>query len=140
MLEDNRDFEQGGEKPVEPDEDQPICSAQPKPRWCRPLQDTKLLAEKCRFGFASRARSEQSDEQSAGQLQEVDHPEARIAHRGICASSDAIFDSHRQRQKRGRLAPFLGQCSGPGGVSFVSWPTASVMRRHTAAPWISELR
>jgi hypothetical protein len=33
-------------------------------------------------------------EQSAEQLQEVDHPEARIAHRGICASPDAIFGSH----------------------------------------------
>jgi hypothetical protein len=28
-------------------------------------------------------------------LQEIDHPEARIAHRGICASPDAIFGSHR---------------------------------------------
>jgi len=40
-------------------------------------------------------RSEHSDEQSAEQLQEVDHPEKRIAHRGICASPDAIFGSHR---------------------------------------------
>jgi hypothetical protein len=54
----------------------------------------KLLAEKCHLGFASRTRSEQSDEQSAEQLQEVDHPETRIAHCGICASPDAIFGSH----------------------------------------------
>jgi hypothetical protein len=40
-------------------------------------------------------RSEQSDEQSAEQLQEVKHPEARITHRGICASPDTIFGSHR---------------------------------------------
>src|SRR5438105_9208261 len=73
-LEDNRGFEQGGEKPIEPDEDQAICSAQPEPRWRRPLQDNKLLAEKCHLGFASRMRSEHSDEQSAEQLQEVDHP------------------------------------------------------------------
>jgi hypothetical protein len=53
------------------------------------------MPEKCHLGFASRMRSEQSDEQSAEQLQEVDHPEARIAHRGICASPDAIFGSHR---------------------------------------------
>ena len=52
------------------------------------------MPEKCRLGFASRMRSEHSDEQSAEQLQEVDHPEARIAHRGICASPDAIFGSH----------------------------------------------
>jgi hypothetical protein len=45
-------------------------------------------------------RSEQSDEQSAEQLQEVKHPKARIAHRGICAIPDTIFGSHR-----GRLAP-----------------------------------
>jgi len=47
-------------------------------------------------------RSEQSDEQSAEQLQEVDHPEARIAHRGICASPDAILGSHRIRRLRRR--------------------------------------
>jgi hypothetical protein len=41
-------------------------------------------------------RSEESDEQSAEQLQEVNHPEARIAHHGICASPDTIFGSHRQ--------------------------------------------
>jgi hypothetical protein len=33
--------------------------------------------------------------QSAEQLQEIDYPEARIAHHGICASPDAIFGSHR---------------------------------------------
>src|SRR5271154_7754 len=52
-------------------------------------------AEKCHLGFASRTRSVQSDEESAEQLQEVDHPEARIAHRGICASPDTIFGSHK---------------------------------------------
>src|SRR5271155_3737965 len=39
-LEDNRGFEQGGEQPIEPDEDQAICSAQPEPRRRGPLQDT----------------------------------------------------------------------------------------------------
>src|SRR6516164_4203424 len=58
------------------------------------FQDHKLLAEKNRFGLTSRMRSEQSDEQSAEQLQEVKHPKARIAHRGICASPDTIFGSH----------------------------------------------
>ena len=48
------------------------------------LQHNKLLAEKCHLGFASRMRSEHSDERSAEPLQEVDHPEMRIAHRGIC--------------------------------------------------------
>src|SRR5499427_7467962 len=66
------------------------------PGWRRPLQDDKLLAEKCCFGLPSRMRSEQSDEQSAEQLQEVKHPEARITHRGICASPDTIFGSHRR--------------------------------------------
>src|SRR5215831_14393159 len=94
-LEDNRGFANGREQPIEPDEDLAICSAQPEPRWRRPLQDDKLLAEKCCFGLASRMRSEQSDEQSAEQLQEVKHPEARITHRGICASPDTIFGSHR---------------------------------------------
>jgi hypothetical protein len=40
-----------------------------------------------------------SDEQSAEQLQEVNHPKARIAHRGICASPDAIFGSHTQAER-----------------------------------------
>jgi len=83
-LEDNRGFKQGGEQPIEPDEDHAICSAQPEPRRRGSLQHNKLLAEKCHLGFASRMRSEHSDERSAEPLQEVDHPEMRIAHRGIC--------------------------------------------------------
>src|SRR6201998_2751785 len=94
-LEDNRGFEQGRAQPIEPDEDQAICSAHPVPRRRGSLQDDKLLAKKCRLGFASRMRSEHSDEHSAEQLQEVKHPEARIAHRGICASPDTIFGSHK---------------------------------------------
>src|SRR5271163_3896671 len=94
-LEDNRGFEQRREQPREPDEDQAISRAQPEPCWRRPLQDDKLLSEKRNLGLASRMRSEQSDEQSAEQLQEVDHPEAGIAHRGICASPNTIFGSHR---------------------------------------------
>ena len=38
------------------------------------LQHNMLLAEKCHLGFASRMRSEHSDEQSAEPLQEVDRP------------------------------------------------------------------
>ena len=70
---DNRGFEHGGEQPIEPHEDQAICRAQPEPRWRGPLQDNKLLAEKCHLGFASHLRSGHSDEQSGEQLQEVDH-------------------------------------------------------------------
>ena len=106
-LEDNRGFEQGREQPIKPDEDQAICSAQPEPRWRRPPQDNKLMPEKCRLGFASRMRSEHSDEQSAEQLHEVDHPKERIAHRDICASPDAIFSSHRLSMTRRRR--LLGQ-------------------------------
>src|SRR5437762_1641487 len=109
-LEDNRGFEQGGEQPIEPDEDHAIGSAQPEPRWRRPPQDNKLMPEKCRLGFASRMRSEQSEEQSAEQLQEVDHPEARIAYRGICASPDAIFGSHRRAvDHEGEILDMLGR-------------------------------
>src|SRR5215469_12185957 len=57
-LEDNRGFAHGREQPIEPDEDQAICSARPEPRRCGPLQDNKLLAEKCHLRFASRTRSE----------------------------------------------------------------------------------
>ena len=85
---------EGREQPIKPDEDHAIGSAQPEPRWRRPPQDNKLLAEKCHLGFASRMRSEHSAEQSAEQLQEVKHFKARIAHRGSCASPDTIFGSH----------------------------------------------
>src|SRR5215510_2592268 len=40
-------------------------------------------------------RSEHSDEQSAEQLQEVDHPGDESSPCGSCASPDAIFRSHR---------------------------------------------
>src|SRR5215468_2460710 len=105
-LDDNRGFAHGRDQPIEPDEDQAICRAQPEPCWRRPLQDHKLLAEKCRLGFASRMRSEQSDEQAAEQLQEVKHPKARIAHRGICASPDTIFGSHRIAQQISEAFPW----------------------------------
>jgi hypothetical protein len=49
------------------------------------------LAEKCHLGFASHLRSEQSDDQSDEQFQEVEHPGMRIAHRHICATTDDIF-------------------------------------------------
>src|SRR5215831_14357593 len=98
-LEDNRGFAHRRKQPIEPDEDQAICCAQPEPCWRRPLQDDKLLAEKCCFGLPSRMRSEQSDEQSAEQLQEVTHPKARITHRGSCASPDTIFGSHRSTRE-----------------------------------------
>jgi hypothetical protein len=70
-LEDDRGSEQGGEQPVEPDEDQPICRPQPEPGRCRPLQHKQLLAEECPLGFAGRLRSEQSGEKSGEQLQEI---------------------------------------------------------------------
>src|SRR5215468_8791352 len=89
----------GRAQPIEPDEDQTICCAQPKPCWRGPLQDDQLMAKKCCFGLTSRMRSEQSDEQSAEQLQEVKHRKARIAHRGICASPDTIFGSHNPLQR-----------------------------------------
>jgi hypothetical protein len=60
-------------------------------------------------------RSEHSDEQSAEQLQEVDHPEERIPYRDICASADVIFGSHRcsfldeiSRERRPTVAYFEG--------------------------------
>ena len=53
-LEDDRGSKQRGEQPVEPDEDQPICIAQPEPGWRGPLQHEQLLAEECHFGFAGR--------------------------------------------------------------------------------------
>ena len=86
-LEDNRSSEQRREQPIEPDKDQPICGAQPEPGGRRPRRDEKLLAEKCNFSFAGGARSDQSDDKSAEQLQEVGHPAIRVAHRCIGAST-----------------------------------------------------
>jgi hypothetical protein len=87
--------EQRRKQPVEPDEDQPIRSAQPEPCWCGPLQDEKLLAEKSHLGFASNRRSEQSDEPAAEQVQKVNHRGARVPHLCICAQSDEIFGRDR---------------------------------------------
>src|SRR5215471_2394529 len=129
-LEDNRGLAHGRAQPIEPDEDQAICRAQPEPRWRRPLQDDKLLAEKCCFGLASRMRSEQSDKQSAEQLQEVKHPEARITHRGICASPDTIFGSHRQmRPLRNWGSPILPSAIGCESVA------GSASSLWSPAPW-----
>ena len=80
-LEDDGRFEQRGEQAVQPDEDQPIRTAQPEPGGRGPLQHKQLLAEERHFGFASRLRSEQSDEKSAEQLQEVEHFATRLTHR-----------------------------------------------------------
>src|SRR4051794_14212170 len=52
-LENNGGFDQAREQPIKRDEDQAICRAQPEPRWRRPLQDDKLLAENA--NSASRA-------------------------------------------------------------------------------------
>ena len=38
------------------------------------------------------------------------------------------------RSAAGSLSCPGNQCTGPAGVTLASWPTASVMRRHTAAP------
>jgi hypothetical protein len=123
-LEDNRGFAHGRAQPIEPDEDQAVCSAQPEPGWRGPLQDDKLLAEKCCFGLASRMRSEQSDEQSAEQLQEVKHPKARIAHRGICAIPDTIFGSHNRVRTHLALekdAPLHRPAQTVGLIASVTW-------------------
>src|SRR5262249_62420760 len=90
---------------IEPAEENAIGTARLEPRWGRPLQADRLRAQKCSFGLPSRMRSEQSDEQSAEQLQEVKHPKARITHRGICASPDTIFGSH---SKAGEYRPDHG--------------------------------
>jgi hypothetical protein len=58
----NRPTSPGRVKPGDPRPNK--LTVPPEPRWRRPLQDKKLLAEKCHLGFASRMRSEQSDEQS----------------------------------------------------------------------------
>src|SRR5271166_267387 len=50
-FEDHRSSEQRRKQPVEPDEDQPIRSAQPEPGGRGPLQHEQLLAEKCHLGL-----------------------------------------------------------------------------------------
>jgi hypothetical protein len=104
-LEDDRGSEQAGKQSIEPDEDHPICSAQPQPWWCGSLQDKKLLAKEHDLGIASRTRSKQSDEPSAEQFEEVDHLGVKPAHRCICATPDKIFGwySQAERLKAARL-------------------------------------
>src|SRR6516225_4953762 len=118
-LEDNRGFKQARAQPIEPDEDQAICRAQPEPRRRGSLKHNKLLAEKCHLGFASRMRSEHSDEQSAEALQEVDHrddestPSRRLRQPGCDFRSNYRFRSERQgRKRRGPAAtPATNECS-----------------------------
>jgi hypothetical protein len=54
------------------------------------MTKTDKLAEKCCFGLASRMRSEQSDEQSAEQLQEAKHPKGHCQLGGACRSVAAF--------------------------------------------------
>jgi hypothetical protein len=73
-LENDHSSEQRREQPIEQNKDQPIRSAQLQLGRRRPRRDEKLLAEKYNFSFVGHARSKQSDEISAQQLQEVAHP------------------------------------------------------------------
>jgi (p)ppGpp synthase/HD superfamily hydrolase len=49
------------------------------------------VGEEHDLDIASRMRSEQSDEPSAEQIEEVDHLGAKLAHCCICATPDDIF-------------------------------------------------
>src|SRR6516165_8863957 len=93
-LEDNRGFKQGGEQPIEPDEDQAICTAQLEPRRRGSLQHNKLLADAI---LASRAACDRNTPTSnpPSRFRRSIIPAMRVAHRGSCASPDAIFGNHR---------------------------------------------
>jgi hypothetical protein len=99
-LEDDRGSEQGGEQPIEPDENQPIRIPQPEPRRRGSLQDEQLLTEKYHLSFPRRTRSEQSDERAASEppssFKKSIIP-ARLTHSRVCARSDEIFGSHNHR-------------------------------------------
>src|SRR6516164_1604674 len=51
-LEDNRGFKQGGEQPIEPDEDHAICRAQPEPRHAD--YPSHCAGERCRDWLQAR--------------------------------------------------------------------------------------
>jgi hypothetical protein len=76
-LEDDHSSAHRREQPVEQDEDQPISCAQPGPGGRGPLQHKQLLAEERHLRFAGYLRSDQSDEKSDKQFQEVEHPARR---------------------------------------------------------------
>jgi hypothetical protein len=66
------------------DKDQSICGMQFEPWWRRSPQDEKLVAKEHDLGFATRVRSEQSNEPSTEQFDEVDHPGNATALLRLC--------------------------------------------------------
>jgi hypothetical protein len=88
---DNRGFEQGGEQPMEPDEHQAICRAQPEPRRRGPLQDTTSCWRRNAISASRVARDLNSPTSNPpNSFEKSIIPAMRVAHRGSCASPDAI--------------------------------------------------
>ena len=83
-LEDDRGSEQRGKKSMELDKDQSICGTQSEPWWRRSPQDEKLVAKEHDLGLATGMRSEQSNEPSTEQFDEVDHPGNATALLRLC--------------------------------------------------------
>ena len=63
---------------------QSICGTQSAPWWRRSPQDEKLVAKERNLGFATGMRSEQSNEPSTEQFDEVDHPGNATALLRLC--------------------------------------------------------
>ena len=93
-LEDNRGFKQGGEQPIEPDEDQAICSAQPEPRRRRSLQDNKPLARNAISASRTACDLNTPTSNPPSSFKWLIIPAIRVAHLGSWASPDMIFGSH----------------------------------------------
>jgi len=93
-LEDNRGFKQGGEQPIEPDEDQAICSAQPEPRRRRSLQDNKPLARNAISASRTACDLNTPTSNPPSSFKWPIIPAMRVAHLGSWASPDMIFGSH----------------------------------------------
>ena len=60
------------------------CGTQSEPWWRRSPQDEKLVAKEHDLGFATSMRSEQSNEPSTEQFDEVDHPSNAAALLRLC--------------------------------------------------------
>src|SRR5262249_27980351 len=115
---------------LEPDEDQGICRAQPQPRRRGSLQDNKLLAEKCHLGFASRMRSEHSDEKPAEKLQKIDHPDDESNRSSHIRQPGYDFGSHsryyRKHQRYGQYPPHADSRSWR--IQLTNWPLLTRLR------------
>jgi len=97
-LEDDRCVDQGREQPVEADEDQTICSLQPRSDRRRPLQDNELLAQVEDLSFASGLRATQPRQQRRKKSLNTDHSAKSLTDWKAVDRLDKFFGRDRRNE------------------------------------------